>query len=109
MRDRVVVITGAARGMGRAYTRAFVERGARVVAADRSWLGADDFRAELETSGAALVVECDITDRDAIGRAYTETLQRFGTVDVLINNAAMRQRDFYPVAGASAVLDTVDD
>jgi 1,1a-dihydroxy-1-hydro-9-fluorenone dehydrogenase len=72
------------------------------------WHGAEDFRDELESSETALVVECDITDADQIAQAFTQTMHRFGTVDVLINNAALRQRDFYPVAGASAVLDTLD-
>src|SRR5215831_9003466 len=49
LRDRVAVITGGARGMGRAYVRAFLSAGAKVVATDRSWSGVDEFREELKS------------------------------------------------------------
>jgi NAD(P)-dependent dehydrogenase (short-subunit alcohol dehydrogenase family) len=96
LRDRVIVVTGAARGMGRAYLEAFLEHGARVVGLDRAWdAGTDD----------SLRLSCDVTNPADIARAYTQTIDQFGTVDVLINNAAMRQRDLFPPHGAGAVLD----
>ncbi len=52
-RDRVVVVTGGARGMGRAYVRAFLSDGAKVVATDKSWAGVDDFKAELQAQEKA--------------------------------------------------------
>src|SRR5262252_8328642 len=97
---RVVVITGAARGMGRAYTEAFVARGAHVVGLDRSWP---------ESPTSVLPLTGDVTDADDITDACRATLERFGRVDVLINNAVMRQRDLYPPHGAAAVLETSDD
>ena len=99
--DAVVVITGAARGMGQAYVQAFAERGARVVGLDRSWAGA-------EPAGNVLQLTCDVTNIGDIAAAYQTTMDRFGRVDVLINNAAMRQRDLYPPHGAAAVLETSD-
>jgi 1,1a-dihydroxy-1-hydro-9-fluorenone dehydrogenase len=95
--------------MGRAYARAFLAEGARVVATDRSWGDVDDFKQELENSGNALVTEFDVTDTAQIARARGATMDRFGRVDVLINNAAMRQRDLYRPSGAAAVLDTTDE
>ena len=109
LQDRVVVITGAARGMGRAYARGFLQRGARVVATDRSWSGEDEFRGELERSERAITVNCDVTSAEQVAHAYGETMARFGTVDVLVNNAALRMRDLYPVAGAASVLETEDE
>jgi NAD(P)-dependent dehydrogenase (short-subunit alcohol dehydrogenase family) len=108
----VVVITGAARGMGRAYAQAFLEHGARVVGLDRAW----DLTAPL-TAGrrsasaepAPLMIEGDVTSDADVASALARTLERFGTVDVLINNAALRQRDLYPPHGAAAVLDTLDE
>src|ERR1700687_5405973 len=91
LEGRVVVITGAARGMGRAYTRAFLEAGARVVATDLSWADVDDFYGELEASETALPLTMDLRDTRQIAAAYEATLDRFGSVDVLVNNAAMRQ------------------
>jgi NAD(P)-dependent dehydrogenase (short-subunit alcohol dehydrogenase family) len=99
--DSVVVITGAARGMGLAYVKAFSERGAHVVGLDRSWL-------DSEPTEAVFQLTCDVTNIADIENAFKATMERFGRVDVLINNAAMRQRDLYPPHGAAAVLETSD-
>jgi len=86
---RVVVVTGAARAMGRAHTEAFLAARARVVAADISWDGAEDFRRTLEVNPNALPLDLDITNDAQIDAAYDATLARFGTTDVLVNNAAL--------------------
>jgi NAD(P)-dependent dehydrogenase (short-subunit alcohol dehydrogenase family) len=104
---RVVVVTGGARGMGAAYVRAFLADGARVVAADRVWAGAESLKQELSDAGA-LAVTMDVTDDGQVDQAYRETLERFGTVDALINNAAMRQRDLFPPSGWATTLGTSD-
>ncbi|HEY0583777.1 MAG TPA: SDR family oxidoreductase [Chloroflexota bacterium] len=109
LRDRVVVITGAARGMGAAYTRGFLDAGARVVATDRSWDPNDAFGQELRGNPSALVLDVDVTSKDQIAAALAATLERFGTVDVLVNNAAMRMRDLYPPHGRVTVLETSDE
>ena len=77
---KVIVITGGARGMGRAHTLRFLEQGCQVVTVDLSWAG-----------GLVLDLDLDITNDDAI--------ERFGTVDVLLNNAGMRQRHIIPPHG----------
>ena len=108
-RDRVVVVTGGARGMGRAYVRAFLSDGARVVATDKSWAGVDDFKAELKgQEKSVLMAEMDVTNDAHIDKAYQATLDKFGTVDVLVNNAAMRQRDLFPPSGKTTTLETKD-
>src|SRR5215472_10596875 len=90
LKDRVVVITGGARGMGRAYTDAFLEAGAKVVATDRSWSGVDVPGAKLTDDGRRiLIVDMDVTKDADIDNAFRATVDRFGTADVLINNAAM--------------------
>ena len=115
LEGRVVVITGAARGMGRAYARGFLAEGARVVALDRSWEptgvsgGRDDsFRRELEDRDDALVVTADITDSAQLDSACEAAISRFGTVDALINNAAMRQRDLFRRDRATTIMDMTD-
>ena len=109
LKDRVVVVTGGARGMGRAYVEGFLTQGARVVATDRSWAGEEAFKGELESWGdRALVVDMDVTKDDQITRSYQAVLDKFGTVDALINNAAMRQRDLFPPAGRITTLETKD-
>jgi NAD(P)-dependent dehydrogenase (short-subunit alcohol dehydrogenase family) len=109
VRDKVVVVTGGARGMGKAYVSGFLDAGAKVVATDKSWLGAQDFRADLERSSTALPLEMDVTNDAQIDKAFEMTLRRFGTVDVLINNAAMRQRDLFPPSGKAETLETKDE
>ena len=95
--NRVVVITGAARGMGRAHVEAFLAHGARVAGLDRAW--------DTPPSGV-LALTGEVTRPTDIAAACQATLEAFGRVDVLVNNAAMRQRDLYPPHGAAAVLDT---
>ena len=116
LQGRVVVITGAARGIGRAYVKAFLAEGAKVVAMDRSWeptgFSSDtdsDFLDELEANhGDVLVATADISDARQVEDAYQSTLEKFGTVDVLINNASMRQRNLFPPTGRVTTLETTD-
>jgi NAD(P)-dependent dehydrogenase (short-subunit alcohol dehydrogenase family) len=108
----VVVVTGAARGMGREYVRGFLREGVKVAALDVSWTptgvsnDAEDFAAELASNPNALVLTADLTIDTQVKRAAEAVLQRFGTVDVLINNAGLRQRNLYPPSGAATVLET---
>jgi NAD(P)-dependent dehydrogenase (short-subunit alcohol dehydrogenase family) len=112
LEGKVVFITGGARGMGREYVRGFLSQGAKVVAADLSWTPSGvsndeiDFADELSGNDDALVLETDLTIDSHVKRAFEATLQRFGTVDVVINNAGMRQRNLYPPSGAITVLET---
>ena len=109
LRDRVTVITGAARGMGSAYVRAFLSAGAKVVATDRSWSGVDEFREELKRHDKdVLIADMDVTEDAQVDRTYQATLDKFKTVDILVNNAAMRSRDLYPPRGRATTLETKD-
>lgn len=106
---RVVAITGGARGMGRSYTLAFLAAGAKVVSTDRSWTGAEPLDDALTGGGKnVLIADMDVTSDADIDRVYAATLERFGTVDVLINNAALRQRDLFPPHGRVTTLETKD-
>jgi NAD(P)-dependent dehydrogenase (short-subunit alcohol dehydrogenase family) len=102
----VTVITGAARGIGRAATERFVEAGSHVVALDRSWEGEEPFAAVLTASGRATVASVDISDDAAVAAIALGVLADHGRVDVLINNAARRQRDLFPPEGITTVLET---
>jgi NAD(P)-dependent dehydrogenase (short-subunit alcohol dehydrogenase family) len=109
LRDRVAVITGGARGMGRAYVRAFLLAGAKVVATDRSWSGVDEFKEELKDHNENIfVADMDVTDDAQIDHTFQATLDKFKTVDILVNNAAMRSRDLYPPKGRATTLETKD-
>jgi NAD(P)-dependent dehydrogenase (short-subunit alcohol dehydrogenase family) len=88
LRDRVVIVTGGARGIGRAYCAGVAAEGARVVVAD-----VEDTKttvSEVEgRGGQALGVACDVSREADTQRLATETLARFGRIDVLVNNAAL--------------------
>ncbi len=86
--DRVVIVTGGARGIGRAYCLGVAAEGARVVVADVA--DPKPTVAEIEARGAqALAVACDVSREADTQRLATETLARFGHIDVLVNNAAL--------------------
>jgi NAD(P)-dependent dehydrogenase (short-subunit alcohol dehydrogenase family) len=105
---RVVVVTGGARGIGRSLCEGLLRAGAKVAAADRSWEGADDFRKHLESSGHGVAVEMDITDEGQLDAAYVSVMDRFGTVDVLVNNAALVSETLFYPTGHRNTLDTTD-
>ncbi|HXV79634.1 MAG TPA: SDR family NAD(P)-dependent oxidoreductase [Candidatus Binatia bacterium] len=109
LKDRVAVITGGARGMGKAYVQAFLSAGAKVVATDRSWSGVEEFREELKGHDTnVLLADMDVTEDAQIDQTYQAALDKFKTVDILVNNAAMRSRDLFPPKGRATTLETKD-
>lgn len=106
VKGRVVVITGGARGLGRAYVEGFLAAGSRVVATDLSWDGVEDFRKQLDSSNDVITGVLDVRKDADVEAIYKATIDRFGTVDALINNAGMRQRNLYPPAGRVTTLQT---
>jgi 2-hydroxycyclohexanecarboxyl-CoA dehydrogenase len=85
--NRVAVVTGGAGGIGAATARLFAEHGAQVVIADIDAGLADATAASItESGGSALVVVTDVRDPDQVTRLARTVLDRFGRVDVLVNN-----------------------
>ncbi len=85
-----VIITGASSGIGAATARLLAREGARVVLAARRADRLDALRAEIEDAGGtALVVETDVTDRAQCEALIAQTVEAFGRVDVLVNNAGV--------------------
>jgi NAD(P)-dependent dehydrogenase (short-subunit alcohol dehydrogenase family) len=107
LQGRVAVVTGGARGIGQCMSEGLLRAGVRVVAADKTWEGADDFRKQLE-AGHGLAVEVDITDDAQLDSAYAAVMERFGTVDILINNAALVSETLFAPMGHRNTLDTTD-
>lgn len=107
---RVTVVTGGARGIGRTLVEGLLNSGAKVVAGDINWEddGAEAFRQELEADENALAIEMDVTDDTSLDEAYDAVIDRFGTVDVLINNAALVSETYFYPDGQREVLETED-
>ncbi len=88
LQDKVTVITGPAKGMGRAVTLAFANHGAKLVLAGRDTAAIEPVAAEARACGvAALVVACDLTDAQQTEAMARHALEAFGRVDVLVNVA----------------------
>jgi NAD(P)-dependent dehydrogenase (short-subunit alcohol dehydrogenase family) len=90
IRDRVVIITGASSGIGAATVRLLARHGAKVVLAARRAAEIEALAADINRSGGqALAVPTDVSAPAEIDRMVEQTLERFGRVDVLINNAGI--------------------
>lgn len=103
--EQVAIVTGAGHGLGRSHALALAERGARVVVNDRggardgtgaSLSAAEAVVAEIERAGGeAMTSGADVTDPVAVGDMVGEALDRWGRVDVLVNNAGiLRDKSF---------------
>ncbi len=89
LKDKVVVVTGGGRGVGRSIALAMAREGARLALVARTESELNAVREEVEAlGGEAIAVPTDISDPKQIEDMAQETLKTFGTVDVVINNAA---------------------
>lgn len=89
-RGQVAVVTGAASGIGLAFAQAFAGRGLQVVLSDTNAEHLKAALANLEARGAAaLTVQTDVGDPAAVDRLRDATLERFGRVDLICNNAGI--------------------
>src|SRR3989304_6767947 len=90
LKGKVIVVTGGGTGLGKAMSKYFLELGAYVVIASRKFDVLKEKAKELEnlTNGRVLPVECDITDYKQVVNLLAASIEKFGKVDVLLNNAA---------------------
>ncbi len=103
LRGRVVLVTGASSGIGAACALAFAEKGARLVLAARRAERLASLVERIEAAdGEALAVATDVTDEAAVDALFAQALARFGTVEVLVNNAGIA--DSTPADQASLAL-----
>ena len=90
LKDRVVLVTGAGRGIGRAIALAFAAEGSRVAVAARTREQLENVVNEIERAGGkTLLIADDLSDRAAPGRIVGRVLDTWGPVDVLVNNAGI--------------------
>src|SRR5689334_10050088 len=90
LENKVAIITGASQGIGRQYALRFAKEGANVVIGDVRVEQATEVVKEIEALGRrALAVKTDVSSEEATQALADRTVERFGRIDVLVNNAAL--------------------
>lgn len=89
LRDKVAIITGGGTGIGRAISFAFADEGAEIAIAARNLPRLGEVVKEIESRGGkAKALQTDIADHEQVKRMVSETVDEFGRIDILVNNAA---------------------
>jgi 3-oxoacyl-[acyl-carrier protein] reductase len=106
LKDKVAIVTGGGHGIGRAYCHGFAEAGARVVVADIDAPAAEKVSAEVikQFDGKALAVRVDVANEESTKEMAKKTLDQFGKIDILVNNAAI----FATIPMNRGGIDTID-
>ncbi len=87
---KVALVTGSAHGIGKAIAIALAQRGANIVVADKDLTGAQAVAKSIAGMGVeSLAVSSDVTDEHQVENLFANTMERFGRVDVLVNNAGL--------------------
>ena len=90
LNDKVAVVTGAGRGLGKAIAAKMAQEGASVAIVDVNYENCCSVQAEiLEQGGRALAIACDVTKREAVVSMTMEVVKNYGRVDILVNNAGI--------------------
>lgn len=107
--DRVVIVTGSSRGIGRELAKMFAARGAKVIVSGRTRETAEKVVAEIEASGGTATSSIgDVADPDCAKAAVAQALDRYDRIDIVVNNAGVL--GFSPFAEMSrALLDEIFD
>lgn len=90
LKGKNIVVTGGGSGLGKAMTKYFLELGAKVAITSRNLEKLQNTAKELEeeTKGECLPLQCDVRHYDQVERMLQQTVEKFGSVDILLNNAA---------------------
>jgi len=96
LKNRVVIVTGGASGIGLAVCREFARHGARIAMLDMDKNSLENCKRAFSDKGHdILALECDVTDKDACQESINQVLNRFGQIDILFNNAGITQRGLF--------------
>ena len=103
LENKVAIVTGGARGLGKAYCLRMAEEGAKVVVADILEQEAEETASEIKAKGGeAIAVKTDVTSEAATQQMANKTVKAFGRIDILVNNAGfyhgMSRKPFYEIS-----------
>src|SRR5713226_4121342 len=105
LEGRVAIVTGGGHGIGKAYAHRLAEEGAKIAIAEIDGAAAERLAADLERAGCeALGLRTDVADRASVEEMARRTVERFGRIDILVNNAAI----FATVPMSRAPFDQID-
>ncbi|HBF4285142.1 3-hydroxybutyrate dehydrogenase [Clostridioides difficile] len=91
VKDKVVFVTGAASGIGKQIAESFLKNGAKVMFSDINQEALNNTIAELQKEGYdCMSVKCDVTKEEEINYAIDKTVEKYGRLDILINNAGLQ-------------------
>jgi NAD(P)-dependent dehydrogenase (short-subunit alcohol dehydrogenase family) len=103
LENKVALVTGAGSGIGRAIVEQFVQEGARVVASDIREDRLQEVAAALNAGDALLTMRGDVSNRDDITRIIDALMERYGRLDIVVNNAGIMD-EFVPLADLEDAL-----
>ncbi len=110
LQGKSVIVTGAGSGVGRAACLLFARHGAKVLALDIGFEAVEETAAMVTgEGGTALARECDVGDAAAVDAAVAATVEAFGRLDVIYNNAGITLQPRLGYAGVRKLIDTDDD
>ena len=90
LKNKVAIITGARRGMGRTHALALAKAGAKVVVSDISLEDCEKVVNEIQKAdGDAMAVKCDVTSKKQVDEMVEKTITKWGKIDILVNNAGI--------------------
>ncbi|MCD6505654.1 3-oxoacyl-[acyl-carrier-protein] reductase [Candidatus Poribacteria bacterium] len=90
LKDKVAIITGSARGIGKSIATLFARQGAKVVISDiADEIGEKTAQEIKELGGEAIYLHCDVSDSEDAERLISSTVESFGRLDILVNNAGI--------------------
>ena len=108
LKEKVAIVTGAGRGLGRTIAGRFVEEGATVVIAEQDTESGQRVLTELQGAGGiAIFVKTDVSSRSDVDLLVGETVQRFGRIDILVNNAGVLGENGHFLEISQSVWDHV--
>jgi len=89
LKDKVAIITGSSKGIGAAIAEAYAAQGAKVVVSSRKQMAVDEVAKKINTNGGTSIgIECHVGKQEHLENLVNKTIEHFGKVDVLVNNAA---------------------
>jgi 3-oxoacyl-[acyl-carrier protein] reductase len=93
LKDKVCIVTGAGKGIGRSITKVFMDSGAKLAVITRSQEDVDSLNAEFNSNSSKFIaISGDVSDQDTVDHFVKEVINKYERVDVLVNNAGMRFR-----------------